>query len=469
MTRARQYDLKAETTEKSFITLFKKHGFETYWIGQNNIFSYDSTSITALALEAKNRYFRNELDIAYEHTNDNHILPIIKHILPQSQRTMMVINGRGSKAPYRYRYPHTYNIFKTDCRDIDQTQCQLETKINQYDNSILYTDNFISQIINTLKNSNAIILYTSDHGESLNPDDDITQKLTKERYVPLILWTSDTFNERNKKILEHLDYNTNQSLTHQNIFHSILDCAGLSGDLIDTSKSICNIMPKPHRKPTKSEIWLEVNNHDINDLKNKITDGNYDGLKLPLQLISGQGIYLYSDDNKNKNLTSLQEFLIYQGADTNYLLNINNMNEKNVMEVKQYLGIILNSLNIKERMYIESHNLKALKILKDNLSDIKIVAKINHFSKYEKKIQQSIFKKIENLNISHISINKRYLNRNIADTFLDYKIFSSLVNSKEERNKFEKLGIDILLTNGLRDKHQSPTDSNQENKNDATE
>jgi KDO II ethanolaminephosphotransferase len=36
-----------------------------------------------------------------------------------------------------------------------------------YDNTIVYTDYFLHQVIQRLSDSNAIVFYTSDHGEYL--------------------------------------------------------------------------------------------------------------------------------------------------------------------------------------------------------------------------------------------------------------------------------------------------------------
>jgi arylsulfatase A-like enzyme len=78
--------------------------------------------------------------------------------------------------------------------------------INAYDNSIVYTDWFLTQLIDRLKHRNALLVYASDHGEYLgeknryghlykNPAPEIQR-------VPMLWWASGYMDRREPGTLE---------------------------------------------------------------------------------------------------------------------------------------------------------------------------------------------------------------------------------------------------------------------------
>jgi lipid A ethanolaminephosphotransferase len=82
--------------------------------------------------------------------------------------------GGGSHGPtYSDRHPPEFQKFKPMCNDADvANRCTLEQLYNSYDNTILYTDHVLGEIIKALDGSGApyVFIYVSDHGESLMED-----------------------------------------------------------------------------------------------------------------------------------------------------------------------------------------------------------------------------------------------------------------------------------------------------------
>lgn len=82
--------------------------------------------------------------------------------------------GGGSHGPtYGDRHPPEFQRFKPTCNDADvANRCTLEQLYNSYDNTILYADHVLGEIIQTLDRSGApyVFIYLSDHGESLMED-----------------------------------------------------------------------------------------------------------------------------------------------------------------------------------------------------------------------------------------------------------------------------------------------------------
>ncbi|NJM32211.1 MAG: sulfatase-like hydrolase/transferase [Limnobacter sp.] len=88
------------------------------------------------------------------------------------QDILIVLHQMGSHGPAYYkRYPPQFEQFKPVCKTNELASCTAEQINNAYDNSILYTDYFLAQTIELLKQFDGpfepALLYVSDHGESL--------------------------------------------------------------------------------------------------------------------------------------------------------------------------------------------------------------------------------------------------------------------------------------------------------------
>ena len=90
----------------------------------------------------------------------------------EKDNKFVVFHTIGSHGPkYYQRYPKEFEVFKPACNNPEISRCDNKHLINTYDNSILYTDFVLSEIIEKLKTYqdkyNVAMLYVSDHGESL--------------------------------------------------------------------------------------------------------------------------------------------------------------------------------------------------------------------------------------------------------------------------------------------------------------
>ena len=114
---------------------------------------------------------------------------------------------------------------------------------------MLSNDYILSAMIDNLKNENAIFIYTSDHGESLGengvylhgqyPED---KNVKAQFHVPLFFWVSDKFKQNFSHKFINLLNNKSKSLRHENIFHSILDCADINSPIINKNLSLCRFL-----------------------------------------------------------------------------------------------------------------------------------------------------------------------------------------------------------------------------------
>jgi lipid A ethanolaminephosphotransferase len=105
---------------------------------------------------------------------DEDVVPLLDDALAKyvsGYRLVVLHLGGGSHGPrYADRYPPEFQKFTPMCHDADVvSRCTPDEVYAAYDNSILYVDHVLSQVIQRLDGSGApyVFIYLSDHGESL--------------------------------------------------------------------------------------------------------------------------------------------------------------------------------------------------------------------------------------------------------------------------------------------------------------
>lgn len=164
---------------------------------------------------------------------------------------LIIMHTKGSHFSYAQRYPRSFAKWTPECVSIDNG-CSKESLINAFDNTVLYTDTFISSVLDELRNKRAIVFYASDHGESISDSTHFhgtpRHMAPPEQFrVPLLVWASDKFleNPKNKLAFEHLQEQATQQVSHRHLelYDSILGCLGYTSPNggINQNNNWCNI------------------------------------------------------------------------------------------------------------------------------------------------------------------------------------------------------------------------------------
>ena len=147
--------------------------------------------------------------------------------------TVIVLHQQGSHGPaYHKRYPDSFRRFLPDCVVAELQACTPDEVVNAYDNTILYTDWFLGQVLDLLRRHDerfdAAMLYVSDHGESLGDGNLYLHGLPyaiapeQQRKVPMILWISPGLEAAAGLARSCLEQARETPLSHDNLFHSVL-------------------------------------------------------------------------------------------------------------------------------------------------------------------------------------------------------------------------------------------------------
>jgi len=151
---------------KSIINLAKDAGYETFWLSNQTKLSKWDFSVSAIALQSDYTYFSSTDDTRHI-KYDSILLSKLSEILStrnSNKKMLIILHFHGSHMSFKDRYPKEYSRFSGE-----------NPLIDQYDNSVLYTDHIISTALGISEKYNAKFLYFSDHGLG-NPNGDIPLK-----------------------------------------------------------------------------------------------------------------------------------------------------------------------------------------------------------------------------------------------------------------------------------------------------
>ena len=162
---------------------------------------------------------------------------------------LIVLHQMGNHGPaYFKRYPKEFEKFTPVCKTNQLENCTQEEVSNSYDNAILYTDYFLSEVIKFLKpysnDYEAGMFYMSDHGESLGENGIYLHGMPyfmapkEQTNVASIFWASEGLKEdiNMEKLKSYKDKNFSQD----NLFHSLLGLFEVKSEVYKKEMDIFN-------------------------------------------------------------------------------------------------------------------------------------------------------------------------------------------------------------------------------------
>ena len=158
----------------------------------------------------------------------------------KKNKVLIVIHTSTSHGPnYASKYPKEFEVYKPVAHNVEEGEKNVAKLVNAYDNTILYTDYLLSNMIDTLrslKDWKSSMIFISDHGESLGENNmfmhGMPMKLApKVQYeIPFLVWTSDGYREYKSNLPEVLEQHY--------IFHSVLNLLSIQSPAYDKDYDI---------------------------------------------------------------------------------------------------------------------------------------------------------------------------------------------------------------------------------------
>lgn len=226
-------------------TVMKAAGYNTFWLSNQESFGVANFNISAaIATSAEHVIYTHQRHTSEDKVGyfDEELLPIIDSCIRSDERNFYVCHLMGSHWRYANRYPADFDKFKPEniVKELKNSQKEI---VAEYDNSVLYNDYIVNEIIKRFENTESIIFYFPDHGEEVfdsqnmnghrldNPTDNMTE-------IPFLIWTSEALKKNYPLLITRIEAAVSNCFYTENIIHTILDIGGIEADGYDASKSL---------------------------------------------------------------------------------------------------------------------------------------------------------------------------------------------------------------------------------------
>jgi lipid A ethanolaminephosphotransferase len=233
------FDVKSARNTENGLDLLQKAGVNVLWRDNNS----DSKGV---ADRVPFQNFRSApLNPACdEECRDIGMLDGLQaYIDGKSGDILIVLHQMGSHGPaYHRRYPAEFEKFTPACQSNELADCTQDEIINAYDNTILYTDYFLSQVIALLKANSpkyeAAMFYVSDHGESLGESGIYLHGMPysfapeAQTHVPVIAWIGPSSDIDYAQSLALRD----QANSHDVVFDTLLAVFEVTTELLPAAE-----------------------------------------------------------------------------------------------------------------------------------------------------------------------------------------------------------------------------------------
>jgi lipid A ethanolaminephosphotransferase len=220
------YDKEKALAQENLLDVLNHHGIAVLWRDNNS----DSKGV---ATRIRYEDFKSPTlnPVCHGECRDIGMLNKLDEYINQNKGKdiFIVLHQMGNHGPEYYRrYPKEFEKFKPACQTGELRDCTQQEIDNAYDNAILYTDYFLSEVISFLKKHNdgfeTAMLYVADHGESLGEHGFYLHAAPymlapkEQKHVPAILWTGSNFDYN----IDDIKPFKNQALSHDDLFCSIM-------------------------------------------------------------------------------------------------------------------------------------------------------------------------------------------------------------------------------------------------------
>lgn len=220
------YEKEKALAQKNVLDVLNDHGIAVLWRDNNS----DSKGV---ATRVRYEDFKSPTlnPVCHGECRDIGMLNKLDDYINQNKGKdiFIVLHQMGNHGPEYYRrYPKEFEKFKPACQTGELRDCSKQEIDNAYDNGILYTDYFLSEVINFLKKHDdrfeTAMLYVADHGESLGEHGFYLHAAPymlapkEQKHVPAILWTGNNFDYN----IDDIKPFKNQALSHDDLFCSVM-------------------------------------------------------------------------------------------------------------------------------------------------------------------------------------------------------------------------------------------------------
>ena len=244
LTEANQNNQRDYFDSVSIMDVANAAGFQTYWLSNQNMHGHWDNIVSLIATQAQEVHSINKNAGETVRTSqfDGALLPFFDEILAKEGRKKVIfVHLMGNHNTYCQRYPKKFATFYGKLPHADfGTKLNKDKKgkflenINCYDDSIVYNDFIVTQLISRLDQSNGIrsLLYFSDHADDVfkhvgHNSGLFTFDMTQ---IPMLFYGSDEYQHYYAKTYQTLQCHRNAFFSNDRIFDTLIGIMGIGID-----------------------------------------------------------------------------------------------------------------------------------------------------------------------------------------------------------------------------------------------
>jgi len=248
------------------VNLARLANYETFWISNQERYGQWAVASGASAQMTDHSDFTNQIPVyKYAYSLDEVMLPSIRNFKSGAKRSPLArkdessaaeVNGTqkkdkffilhlmGSHPSYEFRYPKSFAKFSAadiSREPLDEGQ---KKELAHYLNTVAYNDFILSEIYKIFASDDTLIVYFSDHAQSLYQYRGKLihggiNRFTLE--IPLIFMASDKFKEQNADLWARIAAAKDRPFLNDDLIHAIAEILEMT-DLpeYDPSRSVIN-------------------------------------------------------------------------------------------------------------------------------------------------------------------------------------------------------------------------------------
>ena len=247
----KQYDPEEAGAQSNVLDVLKHAGVNVVWIENNSSSKGVATRIDTIDLR------KNPDPSAPLYSDGGYFDEALVNYLDQcfdssTGDVLVVLHTMGSHGPtYHKRYPASFAEFTPDCQGNSPQECDEALVVNAYDNTIRYTDFVLDGLIEYLKlrgpDSDAFLLYASDHGESLGEEGLYLHGLPPflapeaQTHIPMLAWISEGYSASHGLNSASVKATIDTPLSHANLPHTLLGLLDVKTELYRRDMDIFSV------------------------------------------------------------------------------------------------------------------------------------------------------------------------------------------------------------------------------------
>ena len=248
------------------VNLARLANYETFWISNQERYGQWAVASGASAQMTDHSDFTNQIPVyKYAYSLDEVMLPSIKNFKSGAKKSPLarkdessvaevggaqmkdkffILHLMGSHPSYEFRYPKSFAKFSAadiSREPLDEGQ---KKELAHYLNTVAYNDFILSEIYKIFASDNTLIVYFSDHAQSLYQYRGKLihggiNRFTLE--IPLIFMASDKFKKQNPDLWARIAAAKNRPFLNDDLIHAIAEILEMT-DLpeYDHTRSVIN-------------------------------------------------------------------------------------------------------------------------------------------------------------------------------------------------------------------------------------